>query len=153
MPLIGAVAMGGLGLIQGQQKQKADKNAALANAEVMRYSPWTGMKADMKQVDGGQALMGAAQGALGGAMQGANFSKAAPSAPMTPPPAGGGSAWDSMSKGVPSASPTADNLIASSDAFKPMAPMSQMPQKNPIELAKFENPTFYTQNKNPFSYR
>ena len=49
----------------------------LANAEAIRYSPWTKMNPEMMGKEAGSPLLGAASGALGGAMQGHNIASAA----------------------------------------------------------------------------
>lgn len=76
-------AMAAVGALQkGQQASaanKANKKAMQANAAMMEYSPWTGMKTEMIQpsaIDPGQAALGGAmQGGLSGAMFQKEFSK------------------------------------------------------------------------------
>lgn len=83
-------AMAAVGALQkGQQASaanKANKKAMQANAAMMEYSPWTGMKTEMIQpsaIDPGQAALGGAmQGGLSGAMFQKEFGK--PQASETP---------------------------------------------------------------------
>lgn len=74
IPLVVMAGMAAMGAIQAKQKQEAEKQQMLANAEQIRYSPWTGMKSNVKGPSGGNSqMMGAAQGALGGYMMGQQF--------------------------------------------------------------------------------
>lgn len=83
-------AMAAVGALQKSQQaaaaKKANQKAMQANAAVMEYSPWTGMKADMIQPSainvGGEAFGGALQGGLSGAMFQKEFGK--PQASETP---------------------------------------------------------------------
>jgi hypothetical protein len=60
---------------QAKEKQAQEKANMLANAEQIRYSPWTGMKTDIKGATAGSPMAAAAQGGLSGAMMGQQFSK------------------------------------------------------------------------------
>ena len=71
------LAMAGLGLLQGAQKQKQDAANMALNAEQMRYSPWTGAQVKMQGASAENPLMAGAQGALGGYMQQQNMDQAA----------------------------------------------------------------------------
>lgn len=76
-------AMAAIGALQKSQQaqaaKRANSKAMQANAAVMEYSPWTGMKTDMIQPSainvGGEALGGAMQGGLSGAMFQKEFAK------------------------------------------------------------------------------
>lgn len=77
------VGSAALGAYQAEEQRKAQAAANRANAEMAaaqtQYSPWTGMatgQADLKPVSG-DALGGAAQGALGGAMFAQGMKKSA----------------------------------------------------------------------------
>ncbi|MFN9972340.1 MAG: hypothetical protein ACK58T_20865 [Phycisphaerae bacterium] len=76
-----------MGAQQAKQKQKAEQAGMIANAEQIRYSPWTGMNANIQGPSGANDPGAAAlQGALGGAMQGMQINSAmAKPAPATPP--------------------------------------------------------------------
>jgi hypothetical protein len=91
-PMTLALIGGGLGV--GKyflDKEKEDKQRALA-AETARWSPWTGMQAQMpQQADlAGPVMQGALTGAMmgqymgGGEAAGAEAAGAAPQGPMSP---------------------------------------------------------------------
>jgi hypothetical protein len=67
---------------QAKSKQKAEQANMMANAEAMKYSPWTGMNPGMMQASGGSpalaGLSGGLQGAVSGAGLGQQFSKTTP---------------------------------------------------------------------------
>lgn len=70
------LAAGG-GALLGMENQKykvaQQKDNMLANAEALRYSPWTHMNPGMMKADTNSPLMAAAQGGLTGAMMGSQF--------------------------------------------------------------------------------
>jgi hypothetical protein len=65
-------AMAGINAIKGSQQRAAARDYNRGQAEVTRYSPWTGMTGQTKQVTGG-LLTDAAGGAMQGAMMGQAF--------------------------------------------------------------------------------
>jgi hypothetical protein len=65
-------AMAGINAIKGSQQRDAARDYNKHQAEVTRYSPWTGMTGQTKQVTGG-LLTDAAGGAMQGAMMGQAF--------------------------------------------------------------------------------
>lgn len=84
-----ALALGGAGVLVGDQnaefKRKQQQDNMLANAEAIRYSPWTGMKPGMMKADVDSPFMNMMQGGLTGAMMGSQFGKVAPVAPGVTP--------------------------------------------------------------------
>lgn len=60
-------AMAGVGYLEGKRKQDQQERWNRAQAEVTRYSPWTGIKGDLSPVTA-SPLGGAMQGGLTGAM-------------------------------------------------------------------------------------
>lgn len=68
MALMGGVSAG-VGALQGQQKEKQQKQFNDSQAEITRYSPWTGMRGQVTPTTD-NALGGAMQGGLGGALFG-----------------------------------------------------------------------------------
>lgn len=71
---------------QASAQQDAEKRNMLANAEALRYSPWTGMNPGMQKSSGVDAGGAALTGGLGGALSGAQFMNQfqAPSKPEMP---------------------------------------------------------------------
>ena len=90
---IGTSALGAIMQERNAEAQRAaQKRQMLANAEQIRYSPWTGAKVNVEGPSAadptGAALGGALQGGLAGAMMGAQFQKLSPKdATPTPTPA------------------------------------------------------------------
>jgi hypothetical protein len=66
------LAMGALGAYQGHQEQQEHKRHNKAQAEMTKYSPWTGMSGQVNPYTG----KGALGGAIGGAASGAALSQA-----------------------------------------------------------------------------
>ena len=66
------VGMAALGAYQGAQKKKAEDQWNRGQAEVTRYSPWTGISGQLKP-SSSSMLGGAMQGGLSGAMLGQHF--------------------------------------------------------------------------------
>lgn len=85
MPLTASLALGGLGLVQGMGQAKhqnqMNRQNGLANAAMMQYSPWSGIKTGFMPMESKSPIMAGlgqgAQGALSGAMFGQQF-KGAP---------------------------------------------------------------------------
>lgn len=73
LPLLIAAGMAGIRYLQAKEKQKQEKANMLANAEQIRYSPWTGMNSSIQGKDSSSPLLGAASAGLGGYMQGSNI--------------------------------------------------------------------------------
>jgi hypothetical protein len=83
-----ALIAGGVGTLAGDANntyKRNQENANIgANAEALRYSPWTHMNPGMMKAQTGSDAMAAAQGGLAGAMFGSQFGKtAAPTAADT----------------------------------------------------------------------
>lgn len=97
------LVMAGLGALQGHAKQQQQEKWNRGQADVTRYSPWTGIKGDLKPVTD-SALGGAMQGGLTGAMM-------------------------SQSMGADKATPTDVNNVASSAAGKSYLGGDQMAQQ------------------------
>lgn len=104
-PLL-ALSAGGavLGYENQKYKQEQQKQNMLANAEALRYSPWTRMNPGMMKADVGSPMMGIAQGALSGAMMGSQFGGAAPTAAPV---------------AAAAASPTPDSSLEAGGGFAP----------------------------------
>lgn len=104
--------MAAAGAIKGAQansaQKKAEKSNMNANAEVMRYSPWTGMNAQFIQAQPHQSdfmagLHGGGQGFMGGMGMGGQFGGGAAAKPADLGGAqsmvqGSGSPWAGMSQ-------------------------------------------------------
>lgn len=98
----------GAGALLNAQKQKAQQqaeaNAMEANAEAIRYSPWTKMNPGMMQGSGGSQTAALAEGALSGAMFGSQFGGgggmgAIMGAPASAGPSGGGGTpWSGLNQ-------------------------------------------------------
>lgn len=74
LPLLIGAGIGGLmGMMKDKAAREAEANAMDANAVQMRYSPWTGMKANMMAGQAHSPLMAAGEGAMSGAMFGSQF--------------------------------------------------------------------------------
>lgn len=72
-----AVSLAGVGAgasyLNNKAKQKQESANMMANAEAMRYSPWTGMKPQMMGRSTGSDTASIMQGGLQGAMFGSQF--------------------------------------------------------------------------------
>jgi hypothetical protein len=101
------LAMAAFGAMDANAKRDDQRRQIKANAEAMKYSPWTGMKPEMMSMSGPSELGGAAQGALSGAMMMDQFK--GDSKPAAPPKLGAEtsamqstmSPWGSMQKKPP----------------------------------------------------
>lgn len=97
LPLLIGAGVGGLmGMMKDKAAREAEANAMEANATQIKYSPWTGMKADIQAGGAHSPLMAGAEGAMSGAMFGSQFGGAggmgaAAGAPAPTPWAGMGS--------------------------------------------------------------
>lgn len=71
------LALGGAGVLAGEEnnkyKRQQEQSNMLANAEALRYSPWTHMNPGMMKAGVGSDLMAGMQGGLAGAMMGSQF--------------------------------------------------------------------------------
>lgn len=76
--LAAAGGMAALGMIREREKAKAQRKYNEGQAEISRYSPWTGMQGQITPVFD-DSLGAGLQGGLSGAMMAQNFSKANPS--------------------------------------------------------------------------
>lgn len=80
-----AVGIGGAGLVTSvmgaNQKAKQEKAGMLANAEAMKYSPWTGMNTQMQTAQSEDPALAGLKGGLAGAMTGATFGQQFAKAP------------------------------------------------------------------------
>lgn len=73
-PILAAMAGGALlGAAKSKAQREADANAMELNAEQMKYSPWTGMKTDMRSAGPNSMIASVGEGALSGAMFGSQF--------------------------------------------------------------------------------
>lgn len=76
-PITMALLFGGgsalLGGAQAAQKNKMDKANMMANAESIKYSPWTHMDAKMQGAQTEDPALAGLKAGLGGAMTGATF--------------------------------------------------------------------------------
>lgn len=107
LPVI--LGMGALGALQGDQKQKQIRKLNEAAAVQTLYSPWTNMGPGQLQANNESALMGAAQGAVGGVGLAGNLKQAGMFDPSKEQFAGatdngdgtygGGSGWMRLSRG------------------------------------------------------
>jgi hypothetical protein len=91
---VGVAAVGATSsYMNNKAKQKHEEDAMKANAEAMRYSPWTGMKPQMMGKTSGSDIAAIMQGGVGGAMMGSQFRGAGGGSGETPvtPDAGGNS--------------------------------------------------------------
>ena len=100
------VAMAGMGAMDAADKRNQQRSQMKANAEAMKYSPWTGMKPEMMGMSGPSEMGGAMQGGLSGAMMMDQFNK--PDAAKAPAPGAETAAmnstmspWGSMQKKPP----------------------------------------------------
>lgn len=75
LPLILAGVGAGLGYLQAKEKQRQERENMLANAEQIRYSPWTGLKSNIQGASGNSPLLAAGGGALGGGLQGVQIAQ------------------------------------------------------------------------------
>ena len=82
MPITAALIGGGLNMVMGSKaaadKGRADAANLKANAEAIRYSPWTKMNAEMKDVSANNPAMAGLAGGAQGAMAGYQFGKSNP---------------------------------------------------------------------------
>ncbi len=84
-PMLIAAGIGALSSMkQNDDQRKNEANAMEANAEAIRYSPWTGMKPGMMSSQVGSGLAAGLQGGLGGAMFGSQFGKGTPKPTVAP---------------------------------------------------------------------
>jgi hypothetical protein len=88
-PLTLALIGGGLGFLKSGQDDAMAKKQNLLNAQIMRYSPWTGMHPNQTQGHGDQ-LGNIMQGALTGGMFGQALDKAGGAAASSPEGTTGG---------------------------------------------------------------
>lgn len=83
---------GGMGMMNQKAAKEKDYRNQMANAEMMRYSPWSGMSTSYKGADAGSNAGAIGQGALSGAMFGSQFGGGKPV--MSPTDNGG--TWAAM---------------------------------------------------------
>ena len=102
------LAMAAAGAIQGQQKREQEKRDRKAEAEIARWTPWTGMAPQRVQAGGGPL-----GGAVTGGLQGASFMQSMNAA--------------GYGKGDSSSGEVAD---ASTDSTAPMSQQTAMQQPN-----------------------
>lgn len=76
---IGLIAGGGLGLLKSAEAQKAAQRERQVQAQMARYSPWTGMQGH--SVQDPSMLGNVSQGALSGAMLGQSLGTSGATAP------------------------------------------------------------------------
>jgi hypothetical protein len=87
-PMIAAMAAStALGYNQQRQQQKATDKWNKGQAEMTKYSPWTGVRGQT-QMNTADPLSGAIQGGLSGFAMGQNFSKMGGAAPAAEKPMG-----------------------------------------------------------------
>lgn len=130
-----------MGASQAKQKQKAEQAGMIANAEQIRYSPWTGMNASIQGPSGANDPTAAGlQGALGGAMMGQQFKKAGAEKPAAPEPE-----QPAADLSSPSSMGMSDSMISQSSAFQPMGMGQGMDQMQP--------PGMLAMNKKPGLYK
>lgn len=112
---LGSILGGGLGLVSGVmgagQQRRAQQAGMEANAEAMRYSPWTGMKPQMMQA---QPINGLGEG-IGGLAQGAMFGKQFDPKAAIP-------AKDNFDKQLASYNPSEAERVQFEAGYKPAAP-------------------------------
>lgn len=72
------------GMMGAKQKEKQDKAGMMANAEAMRYSPWTHMNTQMQAPTAEDPGLAGLKAGLGGAMAGSQFAQQFKTAPQAP---------------------------------------------------------------------
>lgn len=137
-----------MGANQAKQKQKTEQASMIANAEQIRYSPWTGMNASIQGPSGANDPGAAAlQGAVGGAMMGQQFKGMG--AGMTSTPDASSMAKPAADMSSPSSMGMADSMISQSSAFQPM----EMGQGMGSGMDQMQPPGMLAVNKKPGLYK
>lgn len=87
MMMLSSAIGGGTGILNQKAAKEKDFRDQIANAEMMRYSPWTGMNVGYRGATAPSAISAGLQGGVAGAMQGQKFGeffKGSPSSPVAP---------------------------------------------------------------------
>lgn len=122
--------------MQGDAQRDAENKAMFANAEMMRYSPWTGMKTSMMKPTASSEIMDMGKGALSGAMFAQGLG-------------GGGAAGAAGAGGGGGAAQMAGLAAASQQQQKPMSPdevslQGDLLQRGQYSGRKAQQPSFYS---------
>lgn len=71
--MLSSAAGGGMGMLNQKAQKEKDYRDMMANSEIMRYSPWSGMQTSYQGGAAGSNAGAIGQGALSGAMFGSQF--------------------------------------------------------------------------------